>query len=101
MLLAYSLACTLPDGTVACNVPDLIAAINRANSNPSPRAINLDSGCIYTLIAVDNSAVIIFRDAKLDYSENSRPQIITPITINGIDASIVHANNFPDFRFFL
>jgi len=101
VLLAVSLACCLTScTTVDCNVPDLIAAINNANANPAPSTLDLDPGCIYTLTAVDNTATSFFGGSTFDYGENGLPQITTPITINGNDATIIRASGTTDFRFF-
>jgi hypothetical protein len=97
VLLAVSLAWSLTSCTVDCTVPDLITAINNANANPAPSTINLDPGCIYTLTAVDNTA---FGGTTFEYGDNGLPQITTPITINGNNATIIRASGAPDFRFF-
>ncbi len=100
MLMAIALACDLPDSTVDCNVPDLIDAINEANSNSSPTTIDLAEGCVYTLTAVDNSATFMFESSTFEYGDNGLPQIATPITINGHNATIIRGNSAPHFRFF-
>jgi len=100
MLLGIALACHLPDSTVDCNVPDLIGAINRANADPAHSIINLTDGCVYKLTAVDNSATFIFDSSSYEYGDNGLPQIATPITINGHNATIIRDGSAPHFRFF-
>ncbi len=98
VLLVFSLtSCTVE---VDCNVPDLIAAINNANANPAPSTLNLDPGCIYTLTAVDNTATSSFGGSTFDYGDNGLPQITTPITINGNNATIIRGSSAPNFRIF-
>lgn len=100
MLMVIALACELPDSTLDCNVPDLIDAINEANSNSSPSTIDLAEGCVYTLTEVDNSAIFVWRDRTYDLGDNGLPQIATPITINGHNATIIRDSSAPHFRFF-
>lgn len=92
LLLAVMLVCTPASSTVECSASALIAAINNANINPAPSTLELDPGCIYLLTAVDNTATV--------YGDNGLPQIITPITINGNNATIIRASEAPNFRFF-
>ncbi len=103
VLLAVSLACCLTSCTtitVDCNVPDLIHAINTANTNPAHSTLELASGCTYTLTAKDNTATSFFGGTTFEYGDNGLPQITTPITINGNNATIIRASGAPDFRFF-
>jgi len=100
MLLVISLACSLTSTTVDCNVPDLIHAINTANSNPAHSTLDLASGCTYTLTAVDNTATSSFEGSTFEYGDNGLPQITTPITINGNNATIIRASDAPHFRIF-
>jgi len=100
MLLAVSLACSLTSTTVDCNVPDLISAINHANTNPAHSTLELDPGCTYTLTAVDNTATSSFDGSTFDYGDNGLPQITTQITINGNDATIIRESGVPSFRIF-
>ena len=100
MMLVLLAACDYTTINVNCSVPNLITAINNANSHVSTTTINLASGCTYTLTAVDNSATSAFGGSTFDYGDNGLPQITTPITINGNGASIVRDGGAPDFRIF-
>jgi predicted outer membrane repeat protein len=100
MLLVISLACDLTTTSVDCSVPDLINAINNANSNPAHSTLDLASGCTYTLTAVDNTATSSFGGSTFDYGDNGLPQISTEITINGNNATIIRAGSAPKFRIF-
>ena len=100
LLFGIVIACDLTSTTVDCNVPDLITAINNANSNPSASTLELASACVYTLTAVDNTATSSFGSSTFEYGDNGLPQISTPITINGNGATIVRASGAPDFRIF-
>jgi len=100
VLLAISLACSLGGTTVDCNVPDLIASINNANANPAPSTLDLAAGCTYTLTAIDNTATSSFGGSTFDYGDNGLPQITTPITINGNNATIIRDSSAPPFRIF-
>jgi hypothetical protein len=76
-----------------CSAAALIAAINNANATPATEdTIDLVSGCIYELTAVDN-----FMDGS-----NGLPSIVSTIVINGNDATILrsHASGTPAFRIF-
>src|SRR5262245_35528271 len=47
------------DTTVSCNagtgnVPELVKALNDANTNPGPDVVRLSAGCVYTVVAPDN-----------------------------------------------
>ena len=100
MLMSISLACSLTDTTVGCNVPDLIDAINKANFNPAHSTLDLAEGCTYTLTAVDNTATSTFGGSTFEYGDNGLPQIATPITINGNNATIIRDSGAPHFRIF-
>ena len=100
ILLVISLACDLTTTSVDCSVPDLVNAINNANSNPAHSTLDLASGCTYTLTAVDNTATSSFGGSTFDYGDNGLPQISTEITINGNNATIVRAGSAPKFRIF-
>ena len=99
-ILAITLACSLGGTTVDCNVPDLIASINNANANPAPSTLDLAAGCTYTLTAIDNTASSSFGGSTFDYGDNGLPQITTPITINGNNATIVRDAGALPFRIF-
>ncbi len=100
MLMVLVLACDLTSTSVNCNVPDLIAKLNNANSNPAPSTLELAAGCTYTLTAVDNTATSSFGGSTFDYGDNGLPQISTPITINGNGATIIRESSAPSFRIF-
>ena len=100
ILLAITLACDLTTTSVDCNVPDLIASINNANSNPAASTLDLAAGCTYTLTAIDNTATSSFGGSVFEYGDNGLPQISTPITINGNGATIIRASDAPYFRIF-
>jgi hypothetical protein len=76
-----------------CSAAALIAAINNANATPATEdTIDLVSGCIYELTAVDN-----FTDGS-----NGLPSIVSTIVINGNGATILrsYASGIPAFRIF-
>ena len=100
MMLVLLAACDYTTINVNCSVPNLITAINNANSHVSTTTINLASGCTYTLTAVDNSATFTSMGSEFYYGDNGLPQITTPIIINGNDATIVRDGGAPDFRIF-
>jgi hypothetical protein len=100
MLLAASLACSLTIITVDCSVADLIDAINQANAITAPSTLELDPGCTYPLTAVDNTTTSANGGSTFDYGDNGLPQITTPITINGNNATITRSSGAPEFRIF-
>jgi len=100
--LLLILSCTLGGGTttVACDVADLIAAINSANADAALDILELDSGCVYMLTEVDTTVTSTFDDTIFVYGDVGLPPISTPITINGNNATIRRADDAPDFRIF-
>ena len=100
VLLAVFLVFSITSCTVECNVPALVSAIDDANANPDSSTINLDPGCTYTLTAVDNTTVHSIGGTTFEYGDNGLPQITTPITINGNNATIMRADGAPNFRVF-
>lgn len=72
---------------VKCSVPDLVAAVNTANSSPGPDTLRLTRKCTYWL-ATPNPA----------NSSNGLPAITSGITIEGNGATIARARSAPDFR---
>ncbi|MFH2104004.1 MAG: choice-of-anchor Q domain-containing protein [Chloroflexota bacterium] len=105
LLLAMLLGCNMPSNiSVACNVADLIAAINQANANANLTTIALDEGCIYTLTAVDNDIGFGFLSPG-ESQANGLPAITTRVVISGDhdDPPIIRRSNAqgtPEFRFF-
>jgi hypothetical protein len=94
-------ACNLPSIiTVGCNVTELINALNVANANVDLTTLELDPGCIYSLTSVDNTATSTSGGSIFEYGDNGLPQISTPITINGNNATIVRAIGASAFRIF-
>ncbi|MGA8112662.1 MAG: hypothetical protein WCA46_03255 [Actinocatenispora sp.] len=78
--------------TVPCGTAALITAITNANAHRGG-VLNLARSCTYALTAVDN------QDAN--GSSNGLPQITSPITVNGNNATISRADDVADpFRFF-
>jgi len=70
----------------------LIAAINAANTSGGG-TINLAPGCTYSLNSYDN--------AGIGYGYNGLPQIVTPITINGLATTIAgNPGSATPFRIF-
>jgi hypothetical protein len=104
LYIAFVLLCALPacnyPTVVGCTVGELIDAINDANADVAHDIIVLEAGCIYSLTAVDNTATSTSGGTIFDYGDNGLPQISTPITINGNNATIVRATGAPNFRFF-
>jgi hypothetical protein len=76
-----------PSTNVPCSTggTGLIAAVNSANA-AGGGTINLDSGCTYPLTAADNNIM----------GGNGLPVVVTPIILNGKDATI--AGNNSSFR---
>ena len=96
-LLIAVIACGFPSPSsvisVGCDVTDLIAAINTANSTPaSEQTLELATDCVYMLTAVNNSY----------YGYNGLPAIVSPIVIHGNNATIFRSavSTTPYFRFF-
>jgi predicted outer membrane repeat protein len=101
IVLMFTPSCTLTHTiAVACDVTALINAINTANANPAPSILNLASGCVYTLTAVNTTVTSTFDGSTFDYGDVGLPPISTPITINGNNATITRAAAAPDFRIF-
>ncbi|WP_328923864.1 hypothetical protein OG429_03955 [Streptomyces sp. NBC_00190] len=73
--------------TVRCSVPDLVAAINTANSSPGPDTIRLAHKCTYRLTAPDPGS-----------PGNGLPEISSEITIDGRGATIARDKTAPKFR---
>jgi hypothetical protein len=69
----------------ASGAAGLVAAVNGANA-AGGGSINLDSGCTYSLTTVNNMTM----------GPNGLPVVVTPITINGKNATI--AGNSTNFR---
>jgi len=76
----------------ACYVPNLIGAIETANSNPDATTITLDGSCTYNL----DSAYAADPDG---YGPVGLPAITTPITLVGSNTTITRTGTIP-FRFF-
>ncbi|MFD9106362.1 hypothetical protein ACFVZN_35490 [Streptomyces virginiae] len=75
---------------VRCSVPDLVAAINAANSSPGPDTLRLARTCTYTLTAPDP-----------ENPGNGLPAITSEITVDGRGATIrrdAHGTKVPKFR---
>ncbi|MEU8432544.1 hypothetical protein AB0F18_06455 [Streptomyces sp. NPDC029216] len=75
---------------VRCSVPDLLAAINAANSSPGPDTLRLAHKCTYKLTAADPVN-----------PGNGLPVITSEITIDGQGATIKRddrGNDVPKFR---
>ncbi|WP_331721170.1 hypothetical protein [Streptomyces sp. NBC_00454] len=78
---------------VRCAVPDLVAAINAANSSPGPDTLQLARECTYKLTAPDPAN-----------PGNGLPVITSEITIDGRGATIrrdEHGHKVPKFRILL
>jgi hypothetical protein len=101
IILTITPACLLTHTiSVACDVPDLIDAINAANANAAPSTLELASNCVYTLTEVNTTVTGTFNGMTYDYGEVGLPPISTPITINGHNATITRAADAPHFRIF-
>lgn len=66
---------------VACDVAELVSAINTANGNAGADVLALSASCVYNLTSVNNT--------DPTYSDNGLPVITSELTIHGNDASIV------------
>ncbi len=86
LLLAAALPCSAANLAVPCTVPDLINAIQVANSNSEPDTIDLAAGCTYTLSAVNNMSTT--------YGPDGLPVLMTPepVEIRGHGATIVRSS---------
>ncbi|MFG2985510.1 hypothetical protein ACGFYQ_30335 [Streptomyces sp. NPDC048258] len=73
--------------TVPCSVPDLVAAINAANSSPGPDTLQLARKCTYRLAAPDPVS-----------PGNGLPEIRSEITIDGRGSTIARDKTAPKFR---
>ncbi len=93
-LLAFLTTCNMPTGPfeVACDVDELIDAINEANLVINHDTLELAPDCNYQLTEVFT--------VSSEGEGNGLPEITTPITINGNDATISRsfAIGIPDFR---
>lgn len=76
---------------VACDVGDLIDAINSANANSDPTKLILDPNCTYPFTSKDNS--------DGGQGPNSLPIITTKIIIEGNNATLLRDTGI-GFRFF-
>ncbi|MGW0395877.1 hypothetical protein ACWDYJ_34415 [Streptomyces sp. NPDC003042] len=72
---------------VRCSVPDLVAAINAANSSPGPDTLRLARECTYRLSAPDPAS-----------PGNGLPEIRGEITIDGRHSTIARDKKAPKFR---
>ncbi|HET6878238.1 MAG TPA: choice-of-anchor Q domain-containing protein [Jatrophihabitans sp.] len=81
---------TTPSGAAACSAAGLVAAIAAANTGAGGGQVNLQSGCVYTLAAADNSAE----------GGNGLPVITGNLTIEGNGATIERSgdSSTPHFR---
>ena len=78
---------------IPCYVPDLIADIEAANSEPDATAIDLDADCTYSLTAANA--------ADPDgYGPVGLPPIITPVTLLGSNTTITRDAGAAAFRLF-
>ncbi|MFJ8165856.1 hypothetical protein ACIRBY_33745 [Streptomyces sp. NPDC096136] len=76
-----------PSTSVRCSVPDLVAAINRANSTPEADTIRLARTCTYELLTADPGS-----------HADGLPAITSDITIDGEGATITRPPSAPRFR---
>jgi hypothetical protein len=85
---------TIPGIEIPCgNVAALIAAITQANdeiSHPGPDALNLASGCTYTLNEVNSNY----------YGPNGLPIVTSEIIVNGRGSTLQREAASSHFRFF-
>ncbi len=99
--LLFTQSCTPSHTTtVACNVADLIKAIDTANTDTTPDFLELASDCVYMLTEVNTTVTTTFDGSTFEYGDVGLPPISTPITINGHNATISRAADAPDFRIF-
>ena len=93
LITACLASCNQPaEINVACDVSDLIQAINTANANPDSTKLVLAANCTYPFTAADN------QDGG--HGGNALPLITTRITIEGNDAILQRVSG-PQYRFFL
>jgi hypothetical protein len=93
LLISACLAsCNQPaEINVACDVDDLIQAVNTANADPDSTKLVLAANCTYPFTGADN------QDGG--HGGNALPLITTKITIQGNNAILSRAGS-DDFRFF-
>lgn len=82
-------AATIP---VGCSVSELITAINTANATPEADTLELSTGCLYALTAVNNTGET--------YGPNGLPVVVGDLTLNGNGATLTRAEGAPRLRFF-
>ena len=75
---------------VPCSVSALVTAINNANANPDADTLNLASGCVYNLTAVDNTGA--------QTGPNGLPVIASSVTLHGNNATFARDSGAPAFR---
>ena len=78
---------------VACDVGDLIDAINSANANSDTTRLILDQNCTYPITAVDNT----YGGA----GPNAFPQITTNVKIEGNNATLTKSKTLGNRFFFI
>jgi len=90
------ISCTPPTINVSCSEADLIAAINDANKGAGHNTLILEEDCVFEISAVDN--YINDEEGFGSVGGTGLPPILTPITIEGNNATIERQAGAPDFR---
>jgi hypothetical protein len=83
-------ACTYAPKQVPCDAFELVDAINKSNSAGGIHTLELAQGCTYELTWIED----------MTNGHNGLPTILTEMTINGNGATIIRADNAPNFRIF-
>lgn len=101
IILLLTPACAPSHTTsVACDVADLIDAIDDVNADAILDTLELAPGCIYLLTEAEITAQDQFGGTTFVYGDVGLPIIYTPVTINGHNATISRTEDAPDFRIF-
>jgi len=83
-------ACTYAPKQVPCDAFELVDAIAKSNSTGGIHTLELAQGCVYELTWIED----------MTNGHNGLPTILTEMTINGNGATIIRADDAPNFRIF-
>jgi hypothetical protein len=89
-LVLLMTGCTYAPKHVPCDAFELVDAINKSNSAGGIHTLELAQGCVYELTWIED----------MTNGHNGLPTILTEMTINGNGATIIRADDAPNFRIF-
>ena len=89
-LILLLTACTYAPKQVPCDAFELVDAIGKSNSTGGIHTLELAQGCVYELTWIED----------MTNGHNGLPTILTEMTINGNGATIIRADDAPNFRIF-